>query len=406
MNKTYLILVAAVFLLGIMPFASAEAVLSADILRYEPLPAQPGQYVTAYIELENTGNEDAQKAAIEIIDQFPFSSISDAEAHKKIGVLKSQQSYVEKFTIRVDSQAIIGNNKLKIRYTADEDNGPWLEKDLTIQVKPNEASLTIINVKTTPEEITPGEEGEITIRVKNDADIVLRDISLQLGLVSASGSTITDLPFIPTDSSTEKKINRLNVGEMKDFSFTVKAYPDATPGYYKLPLAISFYDDEGSQTSSEDIVGVIIKAEPELKIYLEETTITEVNTQGEITLNFVNKGINDLKFLDIEVLEKEEYELLSNSQSYIGDLDSDDYRSETFTIRPTQKDTELDVNVSFKDENNKAYTYTTSVALHFNKTNKAKNDSLSLSTILLIIVVIGIILYAIRRRMKRKKGRK
>ncbi len=403
MKKIQLLLLLTVLIIGIIPLASADPVLSVNLLKYEPIPAQPGQYVTAYIELENTGNEDAPQAALRIENQFPFQTTSSENAYKEIGLLKSQQSYVETFTVRVDSQAIVGNNKLKVSYTMDKTKDDWQEKELTIQIKPNEAALSIIDVSTDPEEIAPGEEGKITIRVKNSADIVLRDIGLQIGLTSIQGTTIIDLPFIPTNSATEKKINRLNVGEIKDFIFTVRAYPDANPGYYKLPLAINFYDDEGTQTENQDYVGVIIQAKPELKIFLEESTIHMPEEEGKITLKFVNKGINDLKFLDVELLTNEQYDILSNSKDYIGDLDSDDYRSESFTILPHDENTVMKVRVSFKDENNKEYTSTMNVALQYNKTTTNGSKKLSTSTILLIILVLIIIIVAIRKRMKNKK---
>mgnify|MGYP007121697771 CR=1 FL=1 len=36
-----------------VPLVSADASLKASLLRYDPLPAAPGQFVTAYIKLEN-----------------------------------------------------------------------------------------------------------------------------------------------------------------------------------------------------------------------------------------------------------------------------------------------------------------------------------------------------------------
>ena len=51
-----------------LPIASAEPSLTADLLRYEPIPAQPGQYITAYIELGNIGDSAATNAVVEVVD--------------------------------------------------------------------------------------------------------------------------------------------------------------------------------------------------------------------------------------------------------------------------------------------------------------------------------------------------
>ena len=314
-------------LLLLVPLVSAEMSLSTELLKYEPIPAQPGQYITVYLEMQNIGNEDAPAVLLQVEDEFPFK-VADSNV-RNIGLLKSQQSFVEEFRIKVSSEAPVGNNLLKIKYTGDGDT--WYEKDLIINVKPNEASLTITKVET--DKIAPGENGRISIGIKNNADIVLRNIALQLNMVTIQGSTITDLPFIPSESATEKQVTKLNPREITTINFDVSAYPSATPGYYKLPITISFFDEEGTETENQDYVGVIIEGKPELKILLEESKIYEGDEQGEITLKFVNKGINDLKFLDISLLDGENYKVLTGSNNYIGDLDSDDYRSETFKCK-------------------------------------------------------------------------
>lgn len=407
MNMKHITL-ALIIVLSIMtlPLVSADsATLKVELLKYEPIPAQPGQYVTAYLEVENTGNEDAKNAAIEIQNQFPFTAISKAESHKSFGIIKSQQSIVETIRLRVASDALVGTNELKLRYTADETTSNWQETNLNIEVKSNDASLTITEIATEPEEFSPGGEGTVTITVKNNEDLVLRNIGLQLGLITIQGTTVTDLPFIPTGSATEKKISKLNPGEFADVSFKVKAYPSATPGYYKLPITLTFYDDQGTETENQDYIGVIIQAQPELKIYLDDTQLTAEQLTGDITLKFVNKGVSDLKFLDIKVKEGDNYKVLSKTSEYIGDLDSDDYRSETFTIEAQGENAELNVEVSYKDENNKAYSYTKTVPLSYNNIpNNGKGQSSTITIIIVLVVLAGII-YFWRRSKRRKKRR-
>lgn len=398
------IIMLAILTITLIPMVSAaDATMNVALSKYEPIPAQPGQYVTVYLEIENTGNEDATASAISIDNQFPFSTISKSESYKSFGVLKSQQSVVETFRLRVSSDAIVGNNLLKVKYTADEKAGTWQEKNLNIEVKTNDASLTISEIQTEPEELIPGGDGKITITLKNNEDIALRNIGVQLGLVTIQGSTITDLPFIPTGSATEKKVSKLNPGEFTDISFDVKTYPSATPGYYKLPLTLTFYDDQGTETEKQDYVGVIIQAQPELKIYIDETTITPEKIQGEITLKFVNKGVSDLKFLDIALLDDESYEVLSTKTDYIGDLDSDDYRSETFTIQTKSNDVQLKLSIDYKDENNKEYAYTATVPLEYNKIQTAGNSKGSTGTIVIILIVIIVGIYFWRRSRKKKR---
>lgn len=401
MRKTNIIGIVMLLALLALPMASAATSMDASISRYEPLPAQPGQYVTVYIELENIGSEDAPKAAIEIEDAFPFRVLSNDDKLQTIGELKAQRSYIVDARVLVNSEAAVGTNYLKVRFTSDTQSGNWQERLLAIEVKEDDTSLSISEVSTIPETITPGGEGTITLTVKNSQAVTLRNIALQLGLYTTQGSAVTDLPFIPTNSATEKKISRLNPGEISQVSFDIKSYPTATPGYYKLPLTMTFFDDQGTETEKTDIIGVVISAVPELKIYIEGKENLQAQSEGTITLKFVNKGINDLKFLDVEVLESDEYSINDNKE-YIGDLDSDDYRSETFTLTPRGDQINLQVKVSYKDENNKAYESVENlvVTCDCEKTNGESNYT---TTIVIAVLAIVVLLLLIGRRKKKKR---
>lgn len=404
-HKLLVLSLMTLLLIGVIPLVSASVSLNANLAKYEPLPAEPGQYITVHIELENNGNDDAPNAAIRIQDQFPFTVVDKTTQNNIIGILKSQQSTVIDVKLRIDSNAVIGNNKLKILYAPDvnQEEANWYEKEFNIDVKSNDASLTISKVKIEPEEIAPGDNGLITLNIKNSAEMVLRDITIKPVMQITSTTTVVDLPFIPMDSVTEKKIKRLNPGELTSVQFPIKAYPTATPGYYKIPVSMEFYNDAGIKIEQKDVIGVIIKAVPELKIYLDNTKIATKGTSGDITLKFVNKGINDLKFLDVELLKSDDYTITSASKHYIGDLASDDYRSETFTITPKVNDAKIQVKVSYKDENNKAYETTESVMMRYDTNEGKDGKKLSGFNIFLIIIVLILVTYVIRKRRKDKR---
>lgn len=376
--------------------------LEASLVRYEPLPAQPGQYLTVYVKVENDYAYPAEDAAIRIKEEFPFSVVNIDDLEQDLGIIEGRDSQVAEFRLKVDSQAAVGTNYLTVEYTQDKFKGVWKEAELSISIRPNDASLSISNVKTSPEEITPGSEGVLEITIKNTAEITLRDIGLQIGLVSIDG---TDLPFIPT-SVTEKRVGKINPAEIITLSFPLKAYPSASPGYYKLPMRTTFYDEEGTMTTQDDFVGIIVKAEPELKVYVEDVEATKGGT-GKITFKFVNKGISDLKFLDIVVQEGEGYKVHDSTDRYIGDLDSDDYRSEYFNIELLDEETEVNILVSYKDENNNIYETTEIVMVNASSGNGQKSGP-SWFTILLVIVlaIIGIRYFIKKRKASKAKKNK
>ena len=198
----------------------------------------------------------------------------------------------------------------------------------------------------------------------------------------------------------------MNPDEITEISFPIKAYPSATPGYYKLPLTLTFYDDQGTETETQDLIGLVIKSVPELMVYVEKTTISQEGQSGDVTLKFVNKGINDLKFLDVSLENTDSYEVLSINQEYIGDLDSDDYRSETFTIKSSAKETDLKVSVSYKDENNNEFEEILSIPFQIANDVSDGKKFPSVSTVLLIIVLVVVAGLWYRRKHKAKKHHK
>ena len=400
MNKKIFLILGLILTLislqGVYAWESTQLELS--LTRYEPLPAQPGQYVTVYVQIENDGSIDAQDAVLEILDSFPFEVVSDQDRIKNLGIIKSQDSYITNFKLKVDSNAVIGTNKLKVRYTPDKNSDLWMTRELSIEVKDSQATLGINQVELSPEQVLPGEETELTLTIKNSANVVFRELKLKLDLET---TTATDLPFVPMNSASEKQIALLKPGELTKVSFNLATYPTSTPGYYKLPLLISFYDDEGNLQEQETIIGVVISASPELKIVSEH--IDEIVNPGElIRIKSINKGINDLKFLDIEVQASEDYKIVSQSESYIGDLDSDDYRTTDFQIDSKKEQYELVIKATFKDENNEEYQQTFNVPVKILEHKNGKSG-ISFGTIFFLIVIAGLGYYIYKIKNPKKK---
>ena len=400
-----LLLFSMVFiLLIVIPAVLADGEkLNVALVRYEPLPAAPGQYVTVHIELTNSGNDDANYAALEIVDEFPFSSGSEELAVETIGILKSQQSYIADFRLHVDSNAVVGTNKLKVKFTPDVNADKWQESELDIDVKSSDASISITSAKITPEKVLPGDQGDLELTLKNTAGIVLRNIAVKLNLVIQGTTSVIDIPFIPVDSTTEQRVSILKSGEITSMVFSLKAYPGATPGYYKVPVSLTFYDDQGQLNEMEDVIGVIISAAPELKITAEHIKTNE-ETNSKVRLKCINKGINDIKFLDIKVQDTDVYAVTGLSEDYIGDLDSDDYRTSEFNIMTSSQDKDtISLTATFKDENNKIYTQNLQVPVVYQHNVSNGNGSSNIVTFVLIIALLVMIIYIVKLRKKVKK---
>lgn len=399
MNKKLGVLLTLAIMLISLPLVSAAVDVDATVLRYEPLPAQPGQYVTVYVQIENNGFDDAPNAAIRIQDQYPFSTTGTGSIQKDVGILKGQQSKVFEFELAVDPSAPIGANQLLIDVTGDKVLGEWVSVRESITINSNDASLSIVDVQTTPEELISGSSANIELTLQNTADITARNINVELGLVDAQG---TDLPFIP-ESVLQRQVLLLQPGQTTPVNFVLKTYPLATPGYYKVPVTTTFYTDEGELITQDDTLGIVVKAQPELDVFVESSTLAKPKTTGKVNLQFVNKGVNDLKFLEINVQSSEGYELFSQPRRYIGDLASDDYRSEEFMVKLEEEQATLLVDVVYRDDNNVQYQTTMQVPVSCCRYNDTSKGGPSGFLIFIVLVAIGYFGYRFYKKRKHKK---
>ena len=78
-HKTFVQTFIAMFLiLATMPFASADLItvgsaLDATLLYYQPVPAQPGDVLDVYIQIENDGGSPSKAGTVTFIDNGPFT---------------------------------------------------------------------------------------------------------------------------------------------------------------------------------------------------------------------------------------------------------------------------------------------------------------------------------------------
>ncbi|RJQ18188.1 hypothetical protein C4573_00515 [Candidatus Woesearchaeota archaeon] len=382
-------IVALLLLAVIMPLVSANPVLKASLSKYEPLPAQPGNFVDVWIKLENTGNENAKNAVLEIVPSFPFSI---DENSKTIGILGSQKDYVAEFKLRVDDNAVQGDNILKVRFTDNPLSNTWYETELTLRVESASSDLVISSYNTVPEELQPGETGQLKIRLQNVAGKTLRDIKVSLSLTDG---TIT-YPFIPIGTTAQQWIDKLDINSGAEIVYDIKPYPDAESKAYKLPITLSYKDSAGAEFNKTDLVGIIVNSKPELMVNLEE-----VRADGTLSIKIVNKGLSTLKFLTVHLEKDSSFDLLSQKNSeYIGKLESDDFETVDFQIAFKEQTAKLPIAVTFMDANNNPYEQTFSLEAKMMKKENGNGSAGLWIVIVIAILIVGFIAYRVMRKKK------
>lgn len=407
-KKAMYIIFAALLIISALCVSSIQnwQIIKITMVSQDPDPVEPGQYVDVRFKIENEGSGPAEDVKIRLKPEYPFSLDGEGE-EKDIGTLQGRQmdeeAVIVKYRIRVDENAVEGENEIRLEYK--EGSNKWIELEpFNIEIRTRDIVLGFDEITSEPEIISPGKQADISIKITNNADSAVKDIKVKMDL---SGD---DVPFVPLKTTTEKKIYQLGSRESDTLDYRVIAEPDAEAGAYKIPLEISYYDETGQKVESSDIIGLRIGSVPDISITLDESNILSTPSLGDITIRFTNKGLNDIKLVNVIAEESKSYSMMSPSEVYVGNIDSDDYETAEFKIyaEKSEEDIEFPITYSYYDSNNKEYEEQATVTIPLYSGKKAKalqgNGGNSWIGILIVLAIVGAGSFWYYK--KRKKGKK
>jgi len=378
--------------------------IEVTLINQEPDPAEPGNYVDVRFKLDNNGSEEARNVEVEILHQYPFSLDPGREALRSAGTLQSRQrgdvGVIVKYRLRVDKNAVEGENEIRIKYRIDK--GVWVEpEEFFIDVQTYDAILAINSVSVDNDFFEPGSSGILRIGVVNEADSLIKDVKAWLDL--------GDIPFAPLGSTNEKSIYQIDAKKAHEFSFELLAKPEAESGVYQVPLKISYSDELNKGYIKNGTIGIIVNAKPDISVTLDKSEVYEPGKAGEIVVKVVNKGVTDIKFMNVKLGKSNNYKIISSDEVYLGNIDSDDFETADFDLfveNTNEKQVELPLTLEYKDANNNNYRDRISLKLDLYTAAEAKKFGLKKENgtvgflIIVAIVVAGLFYY--RKRTKKR----
>ncbi len=401
MKKFLVVLMLAAMALPLLADTVATGgLIQVRLLKHEPSPAEPGAYADVWVSVSNPRSSyTANNLYCEVVDQHPFSVDDEKNRRKEIGNLEPGYDASVKWRILVDENAVPGNNILEI--ICKHEGYPAVKLEADIYVQPTEAVVAIESADVPV--MAPGEQQQIAVKLKNLAQVSVKEVAVKLDL--------DELSFAPIGSTGEKQINSISGRSEEIVFFTLIAYPSAQPGVYKIPITLSYYDRLGKKYEKEDVLGVIVDAPTIIKVNLEETDLNKAASSGTVSLELVNQGLEDAKFLSIRVLPDPAYVVTSASETYIGELSSDDSSSAEYAIyaEPTDaSELQLNLELKYTDAFNQEATETATVTIPLYSEDELSRLGItpavgtSLMTIAIIILVVGYAAYRLHKRFKKK----
>jgi hypothetical protein len=95
--------------------------LKTIFVNQDPYQAEPGGYVDLLFKVENQGTKTAENVIFELLPEYPFSLDPGLNATRELGAIAGlttgEDAYFVKYKVRVDKDAIKGDNEISLRYT-------------------------------------------------------------------------------------------------------------------------------------------------------------------------------------------------------------------------------------------------------------------------------------------------
>jgi len=368
-------------------YGSFGSQISVSSLRYEPYPVEPGETFKSYIILKNIGSNYAQNAACKVIDKYPFTAYGESETN--IGMLAPGRESLFDFEVKVDANALERTENLEVQCTSDSLSNSWNIYKIPIKVSYRYAILNIADVRTEPEILQIGKQGTIKFKLVNNAESTIKDVLVELNFASSN--------LAPAQGTTVKKIRNLNRNEGIDVDFEVYALPNTESGIYTVPLYINYTNIQGETRSFSTLISIKISETPSYYVLVE--SIKRMSGATQATLKFVNNGPTVLQFFNVKVLESRYVKLKSSDQLYIGDLDSDDYLTETFLADITRSKTIVPLEITYKDSIGNSYKDYVNVT--WDKSKIENKTPASIAPLILVLLVAAGVGYYFYRKRKR-----
>ena len=258
------------------------------------------------------------------------------------------------------------------------------------------AQIAIGQFTSNPDAVSPGEPVSLELILENFGEEDIEDVAVALDLTQA--------PFAPLGSSSEKIIDEIKENENEAVNFVIKALPNAAPGTYKIPVIITH-----SQVSKTSFISIEVYSDAKLDVLIDNTELVKVNDQGKVTLKFVNNGFSKISFLKVTLLESPFYEILSPQTLYVGEVDVADFETEEYTLIAKKEDPILLLTLEYRDAQNDYKVVPKLVELSIYSEQEAEQLGLnesngSFSAVIVGLVILILLVFLYRRRKRKKKN--
>ncbi len=316
MKPTKLLLMILVITAVLAIAAEAKMpIIDLTLINQDPQPVKAGDVVEVRLQVQNTGEVEAQNWKIEALPEYPFTLI-DASAVQTIASLprspESASTKVIIYKFRVSKEATRGTYDLSFEYSMKGASG-GAKRDFQIEV----TAGGVAQITYDPTVLSPGKQTELVFTITNQGKAALNNVVFSW--------SEPDGLILPVGSDNTQHIMTLDVGEYAQLTYKVIASMNADPDVYTLNLAMQY--DAANQTETYTTkAGIFVGGETDFDVTFSESS------KGQTSLAIANVGTNRALSVTVRVPEQEGLKVTGSTDSIVGNLDQGDYTIASFQI--------------------------------------------------------------------------
>lgn len=372
---------------------------------YEPAPATPGNLFTLWVHVKNTTPYEAEDVVFELKYEYPFSLPAGESATEEIGTIRPNQIVLVQKNILVEGGAPDGTYEIEMKVGDNSTVSRTVKKSIVVQnVAP---VLEVVGSSVT--EAMPGENVAVTLELKNVGTSSAHDIVVKIAedrTVTTTG-VVVERDIVPLGASSAY-INEIRTGGTGEAELMLGVNNDADLKNYTLPIAITYYDSQGTQRSSSSYIGIKVSADPEIDLVISEISpVAYIGGKSVISFDIFNVGAASARYVVVEVSANGI--AVSDPKQFIGTLEADDFDSfkSTFDFSGTEAgEKTITVKLTYKDQENQPSTFEKTLYLTVagGQGSAEQMEAIaSIITTIIILVILAGVGYIIYIKFFRKK---
>ncbi len=271
------------------------------------------------------------------------------------------------------------------------------------EIKPD---LIINKAVTNPEVINPGQKFNATLSIENSGSFNASNTKVRINSTSFSTYSAPNIA----------SIGNLSISEVKEVLFELVSDKSLLPGVHAIAINLTYDKDSDNHYSLLGDFGVIVGGNSTFEVFIQDIDPELIvnGTDTAVILSIANTGIMDADSVSIKLHSSQDIALKNVREDYIGDLDSGDFTSSSFSFIPEKQGSiELIFELSYTNQLGERinYNFTESIYLGYAPVMDASGIRFAWlpewllgnsGAIILIAVIVMLLYFFLKSKRKRK----